>query len=120
MKQCSDTAHEGAGLTEAQKIDGKLSADLSDEPITGERYREARKVGGRPTEGLLLIYPIVNAKEKGNEASGNPNHPWTVAWAMSLPPITEDKKRRVFVPKATWDAWARTRAIIADDKDEEA
>lgn len=111
-------AHEGAGLTDAQRTAGEIK-DLPAELIKPEQYRKARLINGQPTEGLLLVYPVVNAKEKDKPESGQPHHPWTVAWAMSLPPIAEDKKRRAFVPKATWDAWARTREIIEDDKEAE-
>jgi hypothetical protein len=111
-------AHEGAGLTDEQRAAGEIM-DLPAESIKPEQYRKARLVNGQPVEGLLLVYPVVNAKEKDTPESGQPHHPWTVAWAMSLPPIAEDKKRRAFVPKATWDAWARTREIIEDDKEAE-
>ena len=112
-------AHEGAGLTDAQRRDGGIFG-LAPEKVEPGQFRTARLVDGEPVEGLLLVYPIVNAKVKGEPQSGMPHHPWTVAWAMSLPPITEDQKRRAFVPKATWDAWERTREIIENDREVEA
>lgn len=111
-------AHEGAGLTEAQKLSAGIPVGAAAESIKPEKYRLARRVNGAPKEGLLLVYPIVNAKEKDKlGTSGLPAHPWSVAWAMSLPPIFEDLKKFTFIPKATRDSWARTRELQQEDKE---
>jgi len=111
-------AHEGAGLTDAQKLSAGIPADAPAESIKPETYRLARRINGAPKEGLLLVYPIVNAKEKDKpNTTGLPAHPWSVAWAMSLPPIVEDLKKFTFIPKATRDSWARTREIQQEDKE---
>jgi len=112
-------AHEGAGLTEAQLRDGGiLGRNATGTLPDPEEFRRARLINHNPVEGLLLIYPVVNSRAKPTNA-GQPDHPWTVAWAMSLPPIAEDAKRERFVPQATHDFWARTRRLLEEDKPDE-
>ena len=110
-------AHEGAGLTEAQLRDGGILGKNVAETLP-EDFRRARLINHKPVEGLLLIYPVVNSKAKPT-STGQPNHPWTVAWAMSLPPIAEDAKRERHVPQATHDFWARTRRLLEEDSSDE-
>lgn len=107
-------AHEGAGLTDTQRADGGI---LGKSPalISGEQYRSARRIGGEPSEGLLLVYPVVNSKQKST-SSGQPQHEWSVAWAMSLPPIEHDAKVFRHIPQATHDAYERIRRLDEEDQ----
>lgn len=107
-------AHEGAGLTEAQRAAGGILGKSPAE-INGERYRVARRIGGEPVEGLLLVYPVVNSKQKSTD-SGQPHHEWSVAWAISLPPIDQDRKAFRHIPQATHDAYARARRLDEEDQ----
>jgi len=107
-------AHEGAGLTEKQRKDGGIFGKSAAE-INGEQYREARRIGEEPVEGLLLVYPVVNSKQKSTD-SGQPHHEWSVAWAMSLPPIEHDRKVFRHIPQATYDAYARARRLDEEDQ----
>jgi hypothetical protein len=107
-------AHEGAGLTEAQRAAGGILGKSPAE-INGEEYRRARRIGGEPVEGLLLVYPVVNSKQKSTD-SGQPHHEWSVAWAISLPPIDQDRKAFRHIPQATHDAYARARRLDEEDQ----
>ena len=109
--------HEGAGLTEKQLRDAQVDPSKTLELMEPRDFRKARLVDGQPTEGLLLVYPVVNAKKDASDTQSH-KHGWSVAWAMSLPPIGEDVKKRVYVPIATDNAWKRTNALIKEDLEE--